>query len=129
MSFLLDTNVLLWLLAGSERVDEQTRSMLADPRNTILVSVVSGWEIAIKVGLGKLNVPPNIAGWLPGALATSRLRVLPITLAHALGVEHLPPHHGDPFDRLLIAQAIEEDLTLVSADAQFERYGVSVIRC
>jgi PIN domain nuclease of toxin-antitoxin system len=127
--FLLDTHTLLWLLAGSERVSEQTREVLADPRNAVFVSVVCAWEIAIKVALGKLEVPPDVRSWLPAEIVASRLATLPITLDHALAVEHLPPHHTDPFDRLLIAQAIAENLTIVTGDAQFERYEVRVIRC
>jgi PIN domain nuclease of toxin-antitoxin system len=127
--FLLDTNALLWLLAGSERVDEATRSLLADPRNAVFVSVVSVWEIVIKVALGKLDVPRNVASWLPDALTASRLTLLPITLNHPLGVERLPPHHSDPFDRLLIAQAMTEDMIIVTSDAEFARYEVRIIRC
>lgn len=129
MNLLLDTHVLLWLLASSERVSEQVRGVLADPRNAVFVSAASGWEIAVKVALRKLDVPPDARSWLPDALAASRLAMLPVSLEHALGVEHLPPHHGDPFDRLLIAQAIAEDMVLVSGDYWFDRYGVRLMRC
>ena len=129
MKILLDTHVLLWLLAGSERVSEQARSLLADPHNDVFVSVASAWEIAIKVALGKLDVPPDVRSWLPAELAASRLTTLPITFDHALSVEHLPPHHADPFDRLLIAQALAEEMVLVSNDHQFARYDIRVIRC
>jgi PIN domain nuclease of toxin-antitoxin system len=128
VSFLLDTHVLLWLLAGDERVSDRTRSTLTDPRNGVFVSAASAWEIAIKVGLGKLDVPPALQTWLPQQLATSRLAVLPITIDHALGVERLPTHHTDPFDRLLVAQAIGEDLVLVSGDRHLERYDIRVMR-
>ena len=82
-----------------------------------------GWEIAIKRGLGKLNAPPD----LQSAIKACRFLPLPITLAHALGTESLPPHHRDPFDRLLVAQAIAENLTIVSRDATILRYGVPII--
>jgi PIN domain nuclease of toxin-antitoxin system len=127
--FLLDTHVLLWLLAGSDRVSDQTREVLADPHNDVFVSAASAWEIAIKVGLRKLDVPPDVRSWLPSELAASRLATLPISLGHALGVERLPPHHADPFDRLLIAQALAEDMVLVSNDHQLERYEVRLMRC
>jgi PIN domain nuclease of toxin-antitoxin system len=129
VSFLLDTNVLLWLLIGSDRVSQSTRNLLADPLNDVFVSAASAWEIALKVSRGKLAVPPNIAVWLPAQLAANRLAPLPVTIAHAAGVEHLPPHHADPFDRLLIAQALAENLPIVTGDRQLQHYDVRVIRC
>jgi PIN domain nuclease of toxin-antitoxin system len=93
------------------------------------VSVVSAWEIAIKVPSGKLPVPANLQAWLPARLVEDRYTVLDVTLQHTLQVEHLPRHHGDPFDRLLIAQAQIEGLTIVTADADFEKYSVAVLRC
>ena len=129
MSFLLDTHVLLWLLAGSPRVGTALLTTLADPGNTVYVSAASAWEIAIKAGLGKLAVPPDLDHWLPAEIAAAGLTPLPIDLNHALGVERLPRHHTDPFDRLLIAQAIVDDITLVSADRAFDAYGVRLLRC
>lgn len=129
MRYLLDTHVLLWLLAGSDRVSDATRNVLADPLNDVFVSAVNAWEIAIKVALGKLDAPSDVQGWLPMEVAASRLGVLPITLDHAVGVEHLPLHHADPFDRLLIAQAIAEGMTIVSDDRLFGQYGVRLMRC
>jgi PIN domain nuclease of toxin-antitoxin system len=129
MSFLLDTHVLLWLLAGSPRIRVDLLDTLADPGNTVYVSAVCAWEIAIKAGLGKLDVPPNLDHWLPAEIAAAGLTPLPIELDHALGVERLPRHHTDPFDRLLIAQAVVEGLTLVSADRAFDAYNVRLVRC
>jgi PIN domain nuclease of toxin-antitoxin system len=129
VSLLLDTNALLWWLAGSRRLGRQARSSIGDPHNLVYVSAASAWEIAIKVALGKLDVPPNVATWLPAELAANRLTPLPIALSHALEVERLPQHHTDPFDRLLIAQAIAEGLTIVTGDAQFQRYNVPLVRC
>jgi PIN domain nuclease of toxin-antitoxin system len=129
VSYLLDTNVLLWLLAGSDRVSQPTRDLLADPLNEVFVSAASAWEIAIKASRGRLSVPPNIAVWLPDQLAANRLTPLPVTIAHAAGFEHLPPHHADPFDRILIAQALAQNIQIVTGDRQLERYGVQVIRC
>ena len=85
--------------------------------------------MAIKVGVGKLAVPPDLTIWLPAQLAANRFLPLPISLQHALAVERLPRHHADPFDRLLIAQAAVEGLTIVTGDAQFERYNVHVAWC
>lgn len=87
------------------------------------------WEIAIKVGLRKLAVPPNVDGWLPERLNADRFVPMPVTLEHALGVERLPSHHRDPFDRLLIAQAATEDMTIVTRDRAFDLYAVRLLRC
>jgi PIN domain nuclease of toxin-antitoxin system len=129
VKLLLDTHVVLWLLAGSARISTDLYNTLADPRHTVVVSAVSAWEIAIKAGLGKLDLPADLGHWFPAEIAAAGLSVLPIDIDHALGVERLPPHHGDPFDRLLIAQAIIEGLTLVSADHVFGRYQVSLLPC
>lgn len=128
MDLLLDTNALLWTLAGDERIG-QTVSLIGDRRNRVFVSAASAWEIAIKVGLGKLKVPPHLETWFPAELAGAQLTPLPIAIEHVLEVENLPRHHADPFDRLLIAQARRENLTLITADQQFEHYDVRVIRC
>jgi PIN domain nuclease of toxin-antitoxin system len=93
------------------------------------VSAASAWEIAIKAGLGKLDILPNLDHWLPAEIAAAGLTILPIQIEHALGVERQPRHHADPFDRLLIAQAVTDDLTLVSADRAFDAYGVRLLRC
>jgi PIN domain nuclease of toxin-antitoxin system len=129
VNLLLDTNALLWLLADDGRVSDWTRRLVADRRNQVYVSAVSAWEMAIKVSLGKLSAPPDIGVWLPREMAASGLTPLPISIEHASGVEQLPPHHADPFDRLLIAQARAEELTIVTADSQLERYEVQVVRC
>ena len=129
MKFLLDTHVLIWLLAGSTRVSPDLYDLLSNPVHAVYVSAASAWEIAIKVGLGKLEMPSNLEHWLPAEIAAAGLKVLPIQLDHALGVELLPRHHTDPFDRLLIAQAVAEDLTLVSADRAFDAYDVRLMRC
>lgn len=87
------------------------------------------WEIAIKVSIRRLPIPPNLKEWLPVQLDALRFSVLPVSIRHSLAVESLPFHHKDPFDRLLVAQALQEHLTIVTADPIFEAYGVPVIRC
>lgn len=129
MSFLLDTHILIWLLLGSPDLSQHVLDILSDPRHTVSVSVASAWEMAIKVGLGKLDLPPDLRHWLPGELAAAGLVVVPVSLEHALGVERLVRHHGDPFDRLLIVQAQMGGHTLASADHVFDRYDVSLLRC
>ena len=129
MNVLLDTNAPLWWLADSDRLGQPARAVLADPSNTVYVSAASAWEIAIKVGLGRLEAPRHVAGWLPDALTANRFTPLPITIKHALGVEELPPYHADPFDRLIISQAIAEDLRVVTGDRQLGLYDIRMIPC
>lgn len=102
--------------------------MIADPRRSVYVSAASARGIAIKVAIGKLAVPPNTAEWLPVELEATRFLPLPINLQHALAVEGLPMHHNDPFDRLLIAQAIVEGLTIITGDASFGSNAVQTIQ-
>ena len=127
MNLLLDTSALLWWLAGSDRPAGRAQAATADPGNRVYVSAASAWEIAIKAGLGKLEVPADLATWLPAELIANRFTPLAIDLRHALEVEHLPWHHSDPFDRLLIAQAAAEGLAIVTGDSQFERYDVQIV--
>jgi PIN domain nuclease of toxin-antitoxin system len=128
VNLLIDTHVLLWLLAGSPRLSGHVLATLANRRNGVFLSVVSTWEIAIKAGLGKLDLPPNLHTWLPDELDAAGLKLLPIDLKHSLGVESLPQHHRDPFDRLLIAQAVSDGLTIVTADQVFDFYDVPLLR-
>lgn len=124
MRLLLDTNVVVWLLLGDRHaVSDQAHQALADERNAISVSSVSVWEIAIKRSLGKLRIEDRWAR----TLARLDLEPLPVTARHAERVEHLPWHHRDPFDRLLVAQAALEEHALVSADPRLAAYEVDVI--
>ena len=128
MRLLLDTNALLWALMQPALL-RGARPAVEDPVNLVLVSMVCAWEIAIKLALGKLNAPRDAASWLPRQLQLKRFDLLPVSLDHALAVEHLPLHHRDPFDRLIVAQAKTENLTLVTGDRGFEPYGVPLLRC
>ena len=127
MRLLLDTNAFLWSLAAPWRLGAIAAEAMTDPSNELLLSIVAAWEIAIKLSLGKLRMPGNAAGWLPRELPRRGLRLLHIELEHALAVEHLPRHHRDPFDRLLIAQAQAERLTIITADEKFRAYDVPVM--
>ena len=124
MSYLLDTHVLLWMLQGSRRLGARTRRTLASPGAANWVSAASAWEISIKSALGRLQIADNLAASLPDVLRRGGFRSLPITTEHALAVRALPPHHADPFDRMLVAQALCENLILVSADEQVAAYPV-----
>jgi PIN domain nuclease of toxin-antitoxin system len=121
---LLDTNVVVWLLLGDRKaVSKRAAHALADERNSVSLSAVSVWEIAIKRSLGKLAIEPDWAR----ALTRLDFEPLPVTSLHAQHVEQLPWHHRDPFDRLLVAQASLEDHALVSADARLGDYDVDVV--
>jgi PIN domain nuclease of toxin-antitoxin system len=124
MTLLLDTHVLLWLLKDDPLLSVKARTAVEEPTNRKLVSVATCWEIAIKAGLGKLKLTEPVAALLTRELPRNNLDLLGISLRHATDVERLPQHHKDPFDRLLAAQALAEGVTLVSADAVFDRYGV-----
>lgn len=102
---------------------------LVDPANEVYVSAVVAWEIAIKLPSGKLRLPTDVASWFPADLRLHRFASLPIEVRHVVGIEHLPRRHADPFDRLLIAQAQVESLTLVTGDAQFQAYPVPLLAC
>ena len=123
MRLLLDTHVVLWSVLGDPALPARFREMLQDPDAEVFVSAASVWEVAIKRALGKLPVPHTVFDRAVEAGCTA----LPVTWAHARAVEALPFHHHDPFDRLLIAQARVEGLTLVSADRVFARYDVALL--
>ena len=127
MRALLDTHVFLWLQTEPDRVGEAL-AVLSDLRTELLVSAASGWEIAIKHGLGKLPLPEPPARYVPARITAIRATPLPIELADALGVGELPGHHRDPFDRLLVAQAQRHELTLVTAGPALAAYDARVLR-
>ena len=126
MRTLLDTHAFLWGISGDRRMSQHARDIFIGPSN-LLMSIASIWEILIKVQLGKLNLPQPAGPYIIRKLAENRIEVLPITLDHVLGIESLPLHHRDPFDRLLIAQSIEEGWPIITADPWFARYPVEVI--
>ena len=117
---LLDTHAVLWALAEPRRLSELARTAVEDAQNEVFVSVVSGWEIAIKRALGKLHAPDN----LEAGIRTQGFTPLLVTFHHAELAGALPPHHHDPFDRMLIAQAQAEGLILVTRDANIPLYGI-----
>lgn len=127
MRFLLDTHVLIWAWLDPERLPGSTRDIVADLAQDISVSAVSLWEISIKQALGKLKLPGPAAEWAPQALDALKFATLNITARHALAAGALPRIHDDPFDRMLIAQAREENMTLVTADPVMQRYETRIL--
>lgn len=124
MNLLLDTHVVLWWLADAPELSAGARDAIAERSNVVHVSAVTAWEIVVKRALGKLEIPDR---W-EQAIERERFSTLAVTWRHALRVGELPDIHRDPFDRLLVAQALVEDLTLVSRDAILDRYGIPTLR-
>jgi PIN domain nuclease of toxin-antitoxin system len=127
MRVLVDTHVFLWWVEGDRALPAKARAALANQENECLISMVSAWELAIKAGLGKLKLALPVKRYVVEHVAANGFRMLDIQMAHVGRVETLDPHHGDPFDRLLIAQALEEKLPVVTADPVFRKYGVKRI--
>jgi PIN domain nuclease of toxin-antitoxin system len=120
MTLSLDTHAFLWWLDDPRLLSKAARKAIGDGKSTVYVSAAVVWEISIKRALGKLDAPDD----LEGAMTANHFLPLPVTIPHALAVATLPDHHRDPFDRLLIAQAMNEGFTLVSRNPHVPRYGV-----
>jgi PIN domain nuclease of toxin-antitoxin system len=127
MKALLDTHTFLWWIADRPQLSPRAREIIADGGNEIFVSAASGWEIAIKARLGKLDLPDDLEHFIVEQLETNAFTSLPIRLEHALHVYTLVQRHRDPFDRILVAQCQLENLPILSADPQIAQYAVQVI--
>lgn len=123
MRLLLDTHALLWWLADDPALSHDATAAIADPHSSVFVSAATAWEIAIKQALGKLEAPSD----LERQLELNRFESLAITVSHASAAGTLPRHHDDPFDRMLVAQALAEGLTVVTRDPRIGRYGVPTL--
>lgn len=124
MAFLLDTHALLWFLEESPRLSVTAREITTQSDAAVYVSIVSAWEIALKMSVGKLTLRMPLSELFRDYLNAETFALLPIGPDHLCRFVELPRHHGDPFDRLITAQALNEDFTLVSCDAAFDAYGV-----
>ncbi|MGD0182974.1 MAG: type II toxin-antitoxin system VapC family toxin [Terriglobales bacterium] len=127
MTYLLDTGVWLWSVGEPLRISRKAREVMADVSHDVFLSAVTSWEVAIKAASGKLQLPEPPDLYVPRRMAAQGLRPLAVSHEHALEVFALPTHHRDPFDRLLIAQAKVEEMTLISADRMFDRYPVQLL--
>jgi PIN domain nuclease of toxin-antitoxin system len=123
MNYLLDTHVYLWLLGAPEELSREAREAIQDPRHSVFVSAVSAAEIAIKKSLGKLDAPTGLGV----EISLRGLNELAFSFHHGECMESLPRHHADPFDRMLLAQAISEKFTLVTRDRKLAAYAVSLL--
>jgi PIN domain nuclease of toxin-antitoxin system len=126
MKAILDTHAFLWALAGDGRMSRHAREVFAGTAN-LWLSMASIWEIVLKVQTGKLDLPRPAGQYVIRKLADNGIEILSISVDHLLAVERLPMHHRDPFDRMLIAQSIEEKIPVITADQIFARYPIEVI--
>lgn len=126
MRILLDTHTFLWFYSGDERLSPIAKALVVDSANACFLSIASVWEIGIKTSIGKLELRVDFAE-LARFMAANSIRLLPVTIEHIQQLQQLPFHYRDPFDRLLIAQAITEQLTIVGKDAVFNQYPARVI--
>jgi PIN domain nuclease of toxin-antitoxin system len=124
MLHLLDTHAFLYIVADDPRLGREAKKRFLDPRNEFRLSVASVWEIAIKHSLRKVHLPGAVGPWIREQLAENRIALSPIELEHAAHVAALPFHHRDPFDRLLVAQALLEHLPFISGDGALDAYGI-----
>lgn len=124
MRSLLDTHTFLWFITRDTRLSVTARGVIEARESEILLSIASVWEIAIKTGLGRLPLPSPVRTFVPQQMVENKIGLLPIALDHALEAGNLPPHHRDPFDRMLVVQARMEELPIISADSELDRYGI-----
>lgn len=129
MKYLLDTVAWLWSVHAEERLGGEVQAILENREEEIYLSAATSWELSIKMRLGKLNFPGPPAVVVPAFMAKQGLRSLAVTHLHAVKVYDLPSHHADPFDRMIIAQAMVEEMTVLTSDRAFEKYQIDVLWC
>lgn len=129
MRYLLDSMIWLWSIQATEKLNNASRALLEDARQEVYFSSASAWELSIKARIGKLNLPGPPAQCIPVFTAKQGLRSLPVTQLHAVKTYDLPLYHYDPFDRLIIAQAVSEGMTVLTADRLFRKYDVDLLWC
>ncbi|MGA7217949.1 MAG: type II toxin-antitoxin system VapC family toxin [Candidatus Sulfotelmatobacter sp.] len=129
MKYLLDTMVWLWSVGPTERIGKDGLEILANGKEEIYLSAASSWEIAIKAKLGKFRLPEAPGPYVRNRTTAQRILPLAISQNHSLAVYDLPLHHSDPFDRLIIAQALDEGMTILTSDRMFKHYEVNLVWC
>ena len=127
MRFLLDTHVVIWWVDQDRLLSVPAHEAIADPQNELNVSAATIWEIAIKTGIGKLKLSRPYRDWMNQAISDLRAKILPISVDYSHAQTSLPPHHGDPFDRLLVAQSIVEQVLIISNDVAFDSYAMVLL--
>lgn len=127
MKLLLDTQAFLWITQDSPQLTASAKKFFLDSKNACYLSLASSWEMAIKISIQKLRLKQGLHTFIPQQLQVNHIQELPITFRHVVRVAKLPFYHRDPFDRLLVSQALEEDMSILSIDAVFDSYGVKRI--
>lgn len=127
MNLLLDSHAFIWMHEEPQKLSVNAASEIINPANQLFLSVTSVWELQIKIAIGKFRFSDTLENVILQEQQANNLQILPVKLAHALYLENLPLHHKDPFDRLLISQAIVENMTLISADANFANYQINLL--
>jgi len=127
LNLLLDTHTLIWFLEGDERLGTVAKNHIENPNNTSFVSIATFWEIAIKISIKRLKLQIPLQRF-KSLLWENGIEILPITIEHTIQVSQLPFHHNDPFDRLLVAQSISENMILLSKDEKFKMYNVQITK-
>lgn len=127
MKILLDTHTFLWWVVEDAQLSLKAKEIIANPDNKIYFSVVSAWEIIIKVGIGKLSLSEPPETYIPSRITSNQFEILAVQMPHILKINSLPNFHKDPFDRLLIAQSLVEDLSLLTVDNAIAQYSVQTI--
>ena len=128
MRLLLDTHIFIWMDSHQAKLSPTAKAALGDPANTLFLSTESLWEMQIKINLGRLPLRQALCDIVKEQQQINRIRILPVRAAHTFALDGLPHYHKDPFDRLLLAQAIAEGMTVVSADRVFPRYPIKLIQ-
>lgn len=126
MRALLDTHTFLWAISGDKRLSRRAQEIFIGPSD-LWFSIASIWEIVIKVQIDRLDLPSPAGPYIVKKLAENRVETLPITLDHVLELEKLPSHHRDPFDRIIVAQSLTEQIPLVTSDIQLQKYDVRLL--
>jgi len=124
MRVLIDTHVFIWWTSDVKKLSSRVCDLLLDPSTEAILSMVSIWEMQIKLSLGKLQFRTALSELVDDEINRNRIELLPLSLSHIYALSNLPHHHRDPFDRILIAQSMDEDLQILSIDEKFDAYGV-----
>ncbi len=127
MRVLIDSHALIWYVDQDKLLSIASHAAISDPANDLLLSAGSIWEIGIKIGLGKLLLTQPFKVWMNQAISDLQVTVLPLTVEYVDVQSNLPKHHGDPFDRLIVAQAIVEQVSIISGDSNLDAYGITRI--
>lgn len=127
MKYIIDTHALLWIIDNNSQLSQKVKEIYLNESNEILLSIASIWEMAIKISLKKLVIPGVLSDFVKNHIIGNNIRIIDIRLSHIYRLESLQYHHRDPFDRLIISQSIDENISIISSDSRFDQYDVDRI--